>query len=637
MNAPGNEGRPDIASTLRARELLEAIGDAVFVVDRSGVVIDANENACRSVGLGRDELVGSPMTRFDVDHDDDGVRAIVRNLPLGSHVPFETRYRTAGGEVFPVEVLVSSIHVGDDVCAIAVARDLRDRRAAEAAIVENEARLRTILEREPECVKILDADCRLLDMNPAGIKLIGAESIDQVRGWNTLDLVAPEYRDRFEAGVRQVFRGKKVLQEFEIIALDGTRRWMEQHAAPLFDPTAPTEVKEMLAVTRDVSQRKRVERQELHKQRLESLGTLAGGIAHDLNNMLSPIMLSIAELAQLPGVDEKLALNLQQSVQRASDTVHQLLSFACGAEGEKRDLEPGPLLEELESILLATFPKNIEVRVLRERVPGVIHGDATQLHQVLLNLCVNARDAMPDGGVLTIGSRAVGLDEAGLRALGGSGDGGRHLVLEVRDTGAGISEADRERIFEPFFTTKGPEKGTGLGLSSALGIVGQHAGFITVESELGAGSVFRVYLPLLDATSDKRVTSSKAAPLDGGGRTVLVVDDEPAVLAVTERSLRRMGFEVITAGDGLEGARRLDERADGIEVVLSDQRMPGMSGIDLLREARRRNPGVAAVLTSGFMDEDASPVDSALADVVRLRKPFGFASLQAALQDALEA
>ena len=630
-------------SRLQNRDLMEAAGDAVFLIDGDGVVFDANENACASLGRPIETLVGLPVSDFDVEMDQARVIELVSQIRDEGAPPFETTHRHADGHSFPVEVRVSPVRSDGAPGVIAVVRDLTERRRAQAALIENEARLRAIVDNEPECVKVLDADCRLLDMNPAGIKMIAAESIDQVRGWNTLDLLAPDFREGFAEGVAEVFRGNKTFQVFEIIALDGTRRWMEQHAVPLRDPNDPSKVKEMLAVTRDITERKRNELEMLHKQRLEALGTLAGGIAHDLNNLLAPIMLSLEELNSLRGSNTELVSTLEASTQRASDMVKQLLSFARGFEGERRTIQVEDLIAELRGIVQATFPKNMVLDFDTSPDVGAILGDPTQLHQVLLNICVNARDAMPEGGVLGVRTtkrrvlcrvegdalRPVDPDRAGANV-----EQRDFVVIAIRDTGCGIPEDTQSRIFEPFYTTKGPDKGTGLGLSSALGIVESHGGFIRLESKLGRGSRFEICLPMQAVDAATVGGNGAVCAVSGEGRTALVVDDEDAVRYVTERALKRMGFEVVPVGSGEEGLEALRERGAEFSIVISDLRMPGMDGLEFLRAARQALPDVALVLTTGRMDEASMAEGDQIEGLIRLAKPYTIKELQRTLQEA---
>jgi len=627
-----------VESEQRTRELMEAVGDAIFVIDDQGRVADANHVAWRSLGLTQAQLIGMRVADFEPRVGGGHPHELIQEASEGFLAPFETEHRRADGSVFPVEVKVSPFHKDGRACVVVVARDLTQRKAEQQAVIENEQRLRAIFEHEPECVKLVGRDHELIDMNPAGLSMIAADGIDQVRGLDVRELMAPGYVELFEEGVAAVFRGEKTFQLFEVIDLDGSRHWMEQHAAPLWDPDDPTRVKEMLAVTRDITERKRSEQLGLHRQRLEALGTLASGIAHDLNNLLAPILLSIGELDSVRGLDPALVKTLEGSTRRAADMVSQLLGFSRGLEGEHRRIDPLDIVDELERIVRATFPKSIE---LVFEVPGEdesccsIAGDPTQLHQVLLNLCVNSRDAMGGGGGrLVVGASCrthAGGDVPGpLEA-----EAGDYLVFTVRDSGVGIPAGELERIFEPFYTTKGPDRGTGLGLSSALGIIGDHGGFVTIDSKEGEGTCFEVYLPAISSRRESKRLVRYQEPLEGIGRTVLVVDDEVAVLAVAERVIQRLGFEVQAVTSGEEGLAMLEELGDAVELVLSDLRMPGMGGAEFLTETRRRWPGLPLVLATGHLDPAHAERLAALEGLVRLEKPYSITELQAALHQAL--
>ena len=602
-------------------ELIDALADALFLIDQQGRVLDVNRHACESLGLSRSQVLVRTWGDLDRSHEPDRPRRLLEHARAGRPSNFVAQLRRADGQSVRMEMRASALALPDGEGLVLLGRERAAHEAPLASPTEQQARFQAIVENEPECVKILDADCALLDMNPAGIRMIAAESIEQVRGWNTLDLVAPAFRERFRAGVEDVFRGQKTFQVFEIVALDGTRRWMEQHSVPLWDPERPGSVKEMLAVTRDITERKLSEKKQLHQQRLEALGTLAGGIAHDLNNLLAPVMLSMGELAHTPGVDPSLISIVDGSVQRAAAMVRQLLSFSRGLEGECLPLSPAGLLDELVRIIQGSFPKSIELLVAPPANVGHVLGDPTQLHQVLLNLCVNARDAMPEGGTLTLKIETHTLERAreeGSRTLAA----GDYVAFVVRDSGEGMSEAVRERIFEPFYTTKGPDQGTGLGLSSALGIVKKHGGWIELESTPGAGSTFRVLLPQVETEAAPQADALEPAALDGRGRCVLLVDDEPAVLKVGQRSLERLGFRVLSAASGEEACSLLDRHAPDVELVISDLRMPGMNGLELLRRAQEQCPRAAQILTTGYLDERSSRELGELDQLRKLEKPY---------------
>ena len=359
--------------------------------------------------------------------------------------------------------------------------------------------------------------------------------------------------------------------------------------------------KSILVINTDVTEKKRMESQFLRAQRMESIGTLAGGIAHDLNNVLSPILMAI-DMLQLRVADENSKRwfeVLRANAERGGSMVRQVLSFARGVEGERVALQPKHLIKEIVKILRETLPKSIEISF---NLPGdlwIISADATQMHQVLMNLCVNARDAMPEGGSISIKAENVFLDENYAR-MHLEAKAGRFVVITVTDTGPGMSAEVQSRIFEPFFTTKEMTKGTGLGLSTALTIVKSHGGFINVYSELHKGSQFSVYLPALETPG---TIDSAAAQTDlplGNGELILVVDDEESIREITRGTLETFGYNVLTASDGTEALALYADKKNEIAAVLTDMVMPFMDGPSTIRALQRMNPKVRIIAASGL-------------------------------------
>jgi PAS domain S-box-containing protein len=359
----------------------------------------------------------------------------------------------------------------------------------------------------------------------------------------------------------------------------------------------------ILVVNTDITEKKQLEAQFLRAQRLESIGTLASGIAHDLNNVLAPIMMT-AQLLESQMQDErsrKLLPMLISNAKRGANLVNQVLSFTRGLEGERTVLQLKHLIIEIQQIIKETFPRSIEVMI---RIPPnlwTVSGDATQLHQVLMNLCVNARDAMPDGGTLTILAENFLVDENYAR-MNIDAKIGSYVVVTVIDTGTGIPPEVLDRIFEPFFSTKQTGQGTGLGLSTVLGIVKSHGGFVNVQSKPGHGSQFQVYLPAQETTETKAEVEQSLP--QGHGELILVVDDEPAIREITKTSLENYNYQAITASDGIEAIALYVENRPQISLVLTDMVMPVMDGMTTIRTLKKINPDVKIVAVSGLPTSD---------------------------------
>ncbi|HRE79626.1 MAG TPA: PAS domain S-box protein, partial [Opitutaceae bacterium] len=395
----------------------------------------------------------------------------------------------------------------------------------------------------------------------------------------------------------------------------------------------------VLAINTDISERKAMEQQLLRSQRLESIGTLAGGIAHDLNNLLAPITMGVDMLRRDQTLQTRYGTiidNIKRSSDRGANLVRQVLSFARGVESDKVVLNVRHIIREVESMMETLFPKNISVSVTVPYDLPPIVADPTQLNQVLLNLCVNARDAMPNGGRLTITARETEVD-AQYAATNQLAKPGRFLAVDVTDNGSGMTSDVLARIFEPFYTTKEFGKGTGLGLATALSIVRSHGGFIDVVSHAGRGSTFSVYLPLQPGLTESVATTidSDTLPM-GKGELILIVDDEPTIREVTRKTLEASGYEVITAEDGAQAISLYAENRDRVAVVLTDMMMPVMDGAALVRALRRLDMSVRVIAASGFDGRGQTVAASHLGIAHILAKPYSAKALLSTLRAALE-
>ncbi|MGH7994878.1 MAG: PAS domain-containing hybrid sensor histidine kinase/response regulator [Opitutaceae bacterium] len=389
---------------------------------------------------------------------------------------------------------------------------------------------------------------------------------------------------------------------------------------------------------RDITDRKKLEARLLRTQRMESIGTLAGGIAHDLNNILAPILMSIDLLAAgAKGDPEQLHLleTIDSSAKRGAGLVRQVLAFARGIDGPRVAIELGDIFREFGAMIRETFPRDIRIEAELSADVWRVRGDPTQLHQVLLNLAVNARDAMPGGGVLTLRASNVTIDA---RFAAGRPDvkPGPYVILTVSDTGAGIPPAIRDRIFEPFFTTKELGKGTGLGLATVHAIMERHNGFIELSSEEGGGSRFEVYIPAETAPPPMPAAAHAAALPRGSGELVLVVDDEPAIRSVTQRALESFGYRVLTASDGEEAIALFRERAGEVAAVVTDMMMPGLDGAATIQGILAVNPAARIIATSGLNDSDRVGRATGLGVRDFLGKPFAAPALIKMVREVLD-
>jgi PAS domain S-box-containing protein len=400
------------------------------------------------------------------------------------------------------------------------------------------------------------------------------------------------------------------------------------------------DITHFIAIKQDVTERRKLEQQFLRAQRMQSIGLLAGGVAHDLNNVLTPVLMALPLLRGPlePRQRDHVLETLEQSVRRGANIVQQVLTFARGVEVQRALVQLRHLVREVAKISEETFPRDIRINTLLPTHLWPFLGDPTQIHQVVLNLAVNARDAMPEGGLLTFSAQNVELRER-LQFMDFEIPPGRYVSLSVADTGTGISPKNLERVFEPFFTTKPAGKGTGLGLSTVLGIVKSHGGLVEVKTRMGEGSTFTVFLPAEPAQKEPAASAEVASPPKGGGETVLVVDDEAGILQVASSILRANGYRVVCARNGNEALAELAKPGQKIQAVISDIMMPSMDGLALTRALRQTYPGMPIIAMTGLMnppgEEDRS---SKLRDLgVRhfLRKPFETEELLILLQEAL--
>lgn len=514
---------------------------------------------------------------------------------------------------------------GGFAVAIVVSTVVRQlARAAEDAdhALEREkaakAHYRELFERLPIGIFRTSVDGQVLAANPTLLTMLGFHSFAELA---EVDLESSRFQPEYD---RQSFKsqlersGEIRGQDAVWRRRDGSKIHVRENARVVRDTDGKILYYE--GTVEDITERKALEERLLQAQRLESIGTLASGVAHDLNNTLTPMLIASQLLEhKLPKEDQELAVMIRTGAQRGTDTIRKLLAFGRAPNASRQATQPAELLREITSIVRATFPSNI---VLVERFSGALPwvvGESSQLYQVVMNLCVNARDVMENGGNLFLSAAEAPGDQ---------------VVISVEDTGPGIPPEIRARIFDPFFTTKELGRGTGLGLWSAYGVIKSYGGFITVECPPGRGALFKIFLPKTAAPT--AVTQQVTAPAwTGEGRTVLVVDDEPAILAATKRVLERNGFTVLTAlsGDEAIGVARI--RSGKIRLVITDFMMPGMDGTTLMSHLRAMDPAIKFIGVSGLDRTDRKDLIGDHAFTAMLAKPYELQALLDAIKNAL--
>jgi PAS domain S-box-containing protein len=492
----------------------------------------------------------------------------------------------------------------------ALTEEVRERARGDA---ERERLLRereSLLESTSDGIYGLDANGRCTFINRTGAEMLGYP-VERLIGAAMHDIVQHHRADGAtypleESPVYHAYaNGTPCRLEAETFwRRDGSFFPVEYSACPIHEGSA---IRGVVVTFRDVTEKKKLESEVLRAQRVESLGRLSSGIAHDMNNILAPILMSapLLRMELTPDEVEKTLETIEASAKRGADLVRQLLIFSRGIEGKRGPVAPAGLVEEIAKIARETFPRNITIDASVPRSTWPVRGDATQLHQVLLNLCVNARDAMHDGGTLSITAENVQFD-TNYAAMHPDAKPGPYVMLRVSDTGTGIAPDIVDKIFDPFFTTKETGNGTGLGLSTVMGIVKSHGGFVTLHSTVGQGSEFLVHLPALPRDTAALDEPNGAAAPKGNGELILLVDDEENIRGVLRETLVRHNYRVETARDGAEASAVFARNATDVKLVITDLDMPFLDGVNLVRVLRRLNPTVKVIVSSGLGESKAA-------------------------------
>ncbi len=559
-------------------------------------ILFVNDAFVRRTGYTREEVLGrSPRFLQGPKTNRAEVQRIATAQRQWKHVRAELINYTKGGEEFWIELDIVPVAdaAGQFTHWVAVERDITERK-------RNGDRFSRLVDSNAQGVMFWNTKGQITGANDAFLHLVGYSRDDLEVGLiDWMNITPPEYADLDRKSMEEIaHKGVCAPYEKEFVRKDGSRVPLLIGAASFEDNP-----EEGVCFAVDLTERKKLEQQFLRTQRMESIGTLAGGIAHDLNNTLGPIIMSL-DLLKLKFTDassQELLAVISSSAHRGADMVSQVLSFARGVEGRRMEVQVKHLIRDIEKICNDTLLKHIQVRTIVPYELWTVRGDPTQLHQVLLNLCLNARDAMPMGGTLTISAENLSLDAqyAG-QSLNVEAKAGPYVFLQVKDTGAGIPPEVLEKIFDPFFTTKDLGKGTGLGLSTSLAILKSHGGFIHVYSEVGKGTTFKIYIPAQDESSPEAAAELAAELPRGNQELILVVDDEAAVRQITQQTLEAFGYRVVLAADGAEAVAVFARRGAEIAVVLTDMMMPIMDGPATIQVLRRMNSKVRIIGSSGL-------------------------------------
>ena len=617
----------------------------MVVYDAEGLVTYANDAFVGAYGWSFEELAKKRIGFVPLDQEEKSAQAWRETLATG-RAQFETRRLTKGGNLIDVDIRATSLHGpgGEFTGSVVIHRNVTERKKAELALARSEEQYRKTLESMPVAVWIANAQGRLEYANQAAVRLFRAQSAADLVGRDYLELVIPEERRASGARIRRMREGGGGVpsRRHHILALDGSVVEVESMGSS-FDFQGH---QVMQGVAQGMSERNRVEMEKAaleaqlrQAQKMEAVGTLAGGVAHDFNNILAAIM-GYSELAldsMRVGADCREEIGqVIAAAERARALVRQILTFSRRLEVQARPLDLNRRLGQILDLLNHTLPKMVDIEAQFEEGLKPINADPNQIEQVVLNLASNANDAMPGGGRLLISTKSVVLDQDDCQKRVGL-EPGEYALLIVSDTGQGIDEATRAQIFDPFFTTKGPGKGTGLGLSTVYGIVKGHNGYIECESSSGRGTAFKIYFPTLSVSVKEDVEPSAAGALgQSKGETILMADDEQPIRHMVSEILKRKGYKVLTAKNGEEALEIYREKGDEIDLTLLDLGMPGMGGQRCAQSILAGSPQAKILIASGYSSENQVQQCMEQGASGFVAKPYRTADLIRAIRGALD-
>ncbi len=622
----------------RYRGLLEAAPDAMVVVNQDGKIVILNVQAEKQFGYRRDELIGQRVTTiipegFAERLIADGLRSPADALARQIGTGIELYGRCKDGSEFPIEIMLSPPNGIDGILVTAAIRDITERKRHEFEL----SRLAAVVASSHDAIISLTPEGLVLTWNHGAERIFGYPA-GEAAGQPFLFLSPTDRQTEAPALLQKVVHSETV-ENLETVCVkkDGVRVYIALTLSPIKD--ADGQVVGISTVARDITESRHLEEVLRQTQKMEAVGQLAGGVAHDFNNLLGVILgYTGLMLDRLPANDpeRKSIEEIQKAGDRAALLTRQLLAFSRKQVLQPKVLDLNSVVASTEKLLQRLIGEHIELLVVLNPDLGRVEADSGQLEQIIMNLAVNARDAMPSGGKLTVETSNVELD-AEYAAQHPSTQTGTHAMLSVTDTGCGMDASTKAHIFEPFFTTKDFGKGTGLGLSTVYGIVSQSGGSVWVYSEPGIGTTFKIYLPCVDLVPEAAPPNGEAETVRRGWQTILIVEDDAALLQVTHQSLQQAGYTILTAQNPAEAIRISGAYPGSIHLMMTDVVMPGMNGTHVAAQLSALRPEMKVLYVSGYTDDTILRHGVLEPGLSFLQKPFSPATLIRKVCEVLDA